>query len=57
MKRAIGTIGDRLLGRVLTEKRAGACVEYVGRLCHCRDGREYRYSRNGVCTLRPGNPC
>ncbi|MET7303211.1 hypothetical protein [Embleya sp. NPDC005575] len=57
MKRAIGTMGDRLLSLVLKEERAGACVEYVGQLCYCSGGREYRYSCNGVCTIRLGNPC
>ncbi|WP_331767263.1 hypothetical protein [Embleya sp. NBC_00896] len=56
MRNAIGSVGDRMLRRVLKEERAGACVPEVGRLCFCRSHRQYRFACNGVCTKR-SNTC
>ncbi|WP_202511851.1 hypothetical protein [Streptomyces sp. SID3343] len=49
MIRVIGTMGDKLLGLVLQEKRAGACVPEHGQFCVCRGGYRYIYSCNGPC--------
>ncbi|WP_169814089.1 hypothetical protein [Actinomadura kijaniata] len=50
MARILGTMSDRLLGAVLREKTAGACVPEHGSFCYCRSG--YRYTMNcyGICT-------
>ncbi|MEU6477104.1 hypothetical protein ABZ858_09460 [Streptomyces sp. NPDC047017] len=49
MTRVIGTLGDRLLGVLLKEDRAGACVPEHGTFCKCANKVKYVFSCNGPC--------
>lgn len=49
MKRMIGKMGDRLLGVVLKEDRAGACVPEAGHFCMCKNHVRYIITCLGPC--------
>jgi hypothetical protein len=44
-------IGDRLLGAMLKQHTAGACVANYGNGCGCYGGRWKRIDCNGVCRV------
>lgn len=45
----VGKLSDRLLGLVLREERAGACVPENGTKCKCQSGVLYRFNCLGSC--------
>ncbi|MFE3201700.1 hypothetical protein [Embleya sp. NPDC059237] len=49
MNRVIGTMGDKLLGFVLREQMAGACIPEHGQWCACRNNYRYVLSCTGQC--------
>ncbi|WP_199486319.1 hypothetical protein [Actinomadura logoneensis] len=50
MTRIFGSVSDKLLGAVLGEKAAGACIPENGQLCYCKGGYRYTFNCYGVCT-------
>ncbi|MFJ3229742.1 hypothetical protein [Streptomyces sp. NPDC086787] len=49
MKRMIGKAGDKILGALLKEQRAGACVPEAGDFCMCKKHVEYIITCYGPC--------
>ena len=49
MRRLIGTMGDKLLGTLLKEHRAGACVPETGSFCKCSNHVRYVITCTGPC--------
>ncbi|MEV5988884.1 hypothetical protein AB0L85_28420 [Streptomyces sp. NPDC052051] len=47
----IGKLGDKLLGVLLKEDKAGACVPEHGSFCKCSSHKKYIYSCNGPCVV------
>ncbi|WP_344523998.1 hypothetical protein [Streptomyces albiaxialis] len=43
-------MSDKVLGLVLREERAGACVPEHGNYCYCRSGKKYYMNCYGICT-------
>ena len=61
MSARITRFADRVLGRLLTQVDAGACVPNYNQYCGCTGGscsvsREKRINCFGVCT-QTQNPC
>lgn len=44
-------LGDRMLGVLLKQHRAGACVSYYNKGCGCYAGRQKLYDCYGVCRV------
>ncbi|WP_282692497.1 hypothetical protein [Streptomyces sp. CC208A] len=57
MTRVIGTMGDKLLGLLLKEERAGACVPEHGTYCYCKNGVKWYMNCYGICKARTTAPC
>lgn len=57
MARALGAVSDKLLGILLKEKRAGACVVEDGQCFLCDGGLVYFYNCQGACVYRAGARC
>ncbi|WP_326690769.1 MULTISPECIES: hypothetical protein [unclassified Streptomyces] len=53
----IAKLSDKLLGMVLREERAGACVPEHGNYCGCKSGYKYALDCNGHCTDKTINRC
>ncbi|MFI6058153.1 hypothetical protein [Streptomyces sp. NPDC051286] len=49
MTRVIGTMGDKLLSKLLKEERAGACFPEAGRFCKCVNHVRYIITCLGPC--------
>ncbi|GAA4634193.1 hypothetical protein GCM10023196_074730 [Actinoallomurus vinaceus] len=54
MSRLLGAMSDRLLGAVLKEQSAGACVPEHGSPCKCLNGWQYIFDCNGICRWDDG---